>query len=1146
MKLKTHFRGIWVATASTLLAFAATLSTVQASETVAPLTGRQAVTTNVGGTPVTYHVPQTIKPLLSADGKQLGTGAVRPVVVIADPNPSPSMIRIPPPNFSKANGINKLTAPTAQFSIDYVPAGGTDLWGEPCYTFPESAKTAYQAAANIWAETIQSAVPIRIKACWANFAGSTLGYAGGGYLFQNFPNAPKANTWYAEPLANALSSTDRSAASYDIHITFNGNFPWYHGTDGNTPTGQYDLVSVVLHEIGHGLNLAGFMDYASGEGAYGGGSGLPSIYDTFVKDGNGVPLLNTAVYTNPSIALGAALTSNNLWFDGTAARAANGNQAVKLYAPSAWSPGSSYSHLDYATFANTDNKLMVYALSAGSSIHNPGNVTRGILQDLGWTVNSLANDSTPDTFTFTDQTNVALSTAIVSASITVSGINAAASISVFNGEYSINGGAFTSTAGTVNNADSITVRHTSGGSHSENIDTTLTIGGVTDTFTSTTLPAPIVTHTLNVNKTGTGSGTVTSIPAGINCGTDCYKIYPNNTSITLTATADVGSRFIGWAGDCSSSTGTTCTLSMTDTRYATAHFMPDTHTLNVTKTGTDAGTVTSTPAGINCGTDCTETYPTSGKIIKLTAVVGTNSLFTGWSGACSGTSTTCNVTVTNLQNVTANFNYITYNLTTVKVGNGTVSSSPAGIDCGTDCTEAVNKGSPVTLTATPDAGYKFSGWTGGCTGTATTCTVTMSAAKTVTATFKATFPLTVSKTGTGTGRVAATGINCDTSATPDCTETYIKDAAVTLTATATAGSRFTGWSGACSGTTCSVTMNEAKNVTANFDFITFNLAITKVGNGSVTSNPAGIDCGTDCAEAFRSMTPATAVTLTATPDTGYKFTGWTGGCSGTLTTCNVSMSAAKTVTATFKAIFPLTVSKTGTGTGRVTATNINCDTSAAPDCTETYLKDTRITLTATATAGSRFTGWSGACTGTTCSVTMNEAKNVTANFDFITFNLTVAKVGNGSVTSNPAGIDCGADCTEAFRSMTPATAITLTATPDAGYKFMSWTGGCSGTATTCTVSMSAAKSVIATFRPIFTLTVNKVGTGTGTVTSTPIGINCGADCTEDYVSGTAVTLTARAATGSRFTGWSGSCSGTSTCRVALSAAAAAVANFVTP
>ena len=100
-----------------------------------------------------------------------------------------------------------------------------------------------------------------------------------------------------------------------------------------------------------------------------------------------------------------------------------------------------------------------------------------------------AADTTPDAFTFTDQTGVALNSTITSNTITVSGITAAASISITGGTYSINGGAYTSSAGTVTNGQTVSVRHTSSSSYSTATNTTLTIGGVSDTFTSTTTTA---------------------------------------------------------------------------------------------------------------------------------------------------------------------------------------------------------------------------------------------------------------------------------------------------------------------------------------------------------------------------------------------------------------------------------------------------------------------------------------------------------------------------------------------------------------------------------------------------------------------------------------------------------------------------------
>ena len=302
----------------------------------------------------------------------------------------------------------------------------------------------------------------------------------------------------------------------------------------------------------------------------------------------------------------------------------------------------------------------------------------------------------------------------------------------------------------------------------------------------------------------------------------------------------------------------------------------------------------------------------------------------------------------------------------------------------------------------------------------------------------------------------------------------------------------------------------------------------------------GIDCGADCSEDYLT---GTNVTLTATADAGNKFTGWTGACTGSTTTCTVSMLAAKSVAATFKPLLAFTVSKNGTGGGLVTSspTGINCGI----DCDENYAQDTSITLTAKADTGSVFKGWSGACTGTTtCVVSLTEAKAVTATFDKLTYELKATTVGSGKVTSVATGIDCGVDCVETYL---PATSIVLTATADAGNVFTGWSGACTGTAPTCTVSMTSAKAVTATFKAAATLTVSKTGTGTGTVSSTTAGIACGTDCSENYLLGSTVSLTAKADTGSRFTGWSGACTGTSTtCTVSMSAAKTATATFTSP
>jgi hypothetical protein len=170
-------------------------------------------------------------------------------------------------------------------------------------------------------------------------------------------------------------------------------------------------------------------------------------------------------------------------------------------------------------------------------------------------------------------------------------------------------------------------------------------------------------------------------------------------------------------------------------KSVSATFSRASYALAVTKEGSGTGTVTSAPAGIDCGADCTETYE-HGTVVTLTANASAGSRFAGWSGACSGADTTCTVTMNAARAVTARFNAVhTLTVTKEGSGSGTVTSSPAGINCGTDCAESFDAGALVTLTATPNAGSTFGGWGGACSGMSATCTVTMDAAKSVTATF---------------------------------------------------------------------------------------------------------------------------------------------------------------------------------------------------------------------------------------------------------------------------------------------------------------------------------------------------------------------------------------------------------------------------
>lgn len=162
--------------------------------------------------------------------------------------------------------------------------------------------------------------------------------------------------------------------------------------------------------------------------------------------------------------------------------------------------------------------------------------------------------------------------------------------------------------------------------------------------------------------------------------------------------------------------------------------VPSSYSLTVTLSG--AGTVTSAPVGIDCGSDCSEDYRRSTNV-TLTATPDINQQFNGWAGACSGMQNTCTVSMTETRSLTATFvprPASQFTLTVSVNGGGTITSAPGGINCGVDCTHNYPDGSNLTLTATAETGYQFSSWSGACTGSGT-CVVTMGANRAVTATF---------------------------------------------------------------------------------------------------------------------------------------------------------------------------------------------------------------------------------------------------------------------------------------------------------------------------------------------------------------------------------------------------------------------------
>ena len=245
-------------------------------------------------------------------------------------------------------------------------------------TVPSLARPAVQAAVDIWSENFASTVPINVNVKWGSSSSyGVLASASAKNNFSNFNGAPDKTLYYASALANALAGRDLDPTSPEIEISITSNAPWYYGTDGNCPARSFDLVSVILHEMGHGLGFVSgnYYDAFSGFGRV----DQPTPFDAYAQLPDGRRL---ADMPSPSLEAGKAMTSDLVWSGENAVKANNGIKP-KLYTPSTYEPGSSISHLDEATFSQSaDNAVMTPNLDSGEVFHLPGPLVLAMFEDM--------------------------------------------------------------------------------------------------------------------------------------------------------------------------------------------------------------------------------------------------------------------------------------------------------------------------------------------------------------------------------------------------------------------------------------------------------------------------------------------------------------------------------------------------------------------------------------------------------------------------------------------------------------------------------------------------------------------------------------------------------------------------------------------
>jgi hypothetical protein len=418
--------------------------------------------------------------------------------------------------------------------------------------------------------------------------------------------------------------------------------------------------------------------------------------------------------------------------------------------------GESYIGGTVVTLAATPNGNSIFIGWSGACA---GTAACMVTMDAAKSVTATfdAIDTTPNAFSFADVTGVSLLSVQTSNAVTITGINAPSPVSVTGGTYSIGcSGTFTGTAGVISSGQTVCVRHTASANYNTGTHTLLTVGGVSDTFTSTTLCQTGFTgSSCNQCLPGYWGTSCSACPGGggaLACsghGTCSDGIAGNGTCACAPGYAGSACQYSD-AGTCSGhgvaqANGTcVCNAGYAGSSCATAVTAPQPPTNVVATAGNGQATVTFVAPASDGGSPITGYAVASSPAGGVDTNAGTTGLTHVVAGLVNGTSYTFTVKATNAigaSETSAPSNAVTptaatqlLTVTTSSPGSGSVTSSPAGINCGSACSASFESATSVTLTATAASGSVFAGWSGDCSGTGT-CQVTMSQARSVTATF---------------------------------------------------------------------------------------------------------------------------------------------------------------------------------------------------------------------------------------------------------------------------------------------------------------------------------------------------------------------------------------------------------------------------